>query len=280
MSYFIFKGIDSRTFGVVSKSTFPPIAERAFKTTEIPGRAEPLNRLDVMRKNSKLAITMSILDTSKLAEINAWLQGDGDLILSNDLTKKYHAYVNQAITPDRLLKLCGSIPIVFTVEPFRYAVKNPYFANQMSMNDKVLTDSIEITYNGTCEGEPLLYFRFSGKLRITVNDSTEPLVISTANGTYTDTMLEAGLRGDEDSVYAYNYKSDAIYIDSAARVAYTPDKRVVINQTSGRFPTFKQGLNTVSFQLVVEEWKHNNRIYRSHNQELTSFDYYKNERWY
>lgn len=280
MSYFIFKGIDSRTFGVVSKSTFPPIAERAFKTTEIPGRAEPLNRFDVMRKNSKLAITMSILDTSKLVEINAWLQGDGDLILSNDLTKKYHAYVNQAINPDRLLKLCGSIPIVFTVEPFRYAVKNPYFANQMSMNDKVLTDSIEITYNGTCEGEPLLYFRFSGKLRITVNDSTEPLVISTANGTYTDTMLDAGLRGDEDSVYAYNYKSDAIYIDSAARVAYTPDKKVVINQTSGRFPTFKQGLNTVSFQLVVEEWKHNNRIYRSHNQELTSFDYYKNERWY
>ena len=280
MSYFIFNGIDSRQFGITSKLALPPVPERTMKTTEIPGRYEPLNQLDIMRKNMQITLTISMPDVTKIGEVNAWLQGKGDLILSDDLTKKYHAYVNMSIMPERISRRFGSIPIVFTVEPFRYAVKNPYFANQMSMNDKVLTDSIEITYNGTCEGEPLLYFRFSGKLRITVNDSTEPLVISTANGTYTDTMLEAGLRGDEDSVYAYNYKSDAIYIDSAARVAYTPDKRVVINQTSGRFPTFKQGLNTVSFQLVVEEWEHNNRIYRSHNQELTSFDYYKNERWY
>lgn len=125
MSYFIFKGVDSRTLGVTSKSAIPPIAERAFKTTEIPGRAEPLNRLDVMRKNIKLPITLSIVDMSKLSEINAWLQGKGDLILSDDLSKKYRAYINQAISPARLLKLYGSIPIIFTVEPFRYSVTNP-----------------------------------------------------------------------------------------------------------------------------------------------------------
>ena len=102
MSYFIFKGVDSRTLGVTSKSAIPPIAERAFKTTEIPGRAEPLNRLDVMRKNITLPITLSIVDMSKLSEINAWLQGKGDLILSDDLSKKYRAYINQAISPARL----------------------------------------------------------------------------------------------------------------------------------------------------------------------------------
>lgn len=280
MSYFIFKGIDSRTFGVVSKSTFPPIAERAFKTTEIPGRAEPLNRLDVMRKNSKLAITMSILDTSKLAEINAWLQGDGDLILSNDLTKKYHAYVNQAITPDRLLKLCGSIPIVFTVEPFRYGVTNPFVSTPMGMDDNTLTGTMTIINNGTIESEPLLYFSVAGKLRVTVNGSSEPLIITTP-GEYTSEYIADTSGGTAKYLYKYNQQN--IYVDVAARIAYIntgSNKVVVVDQTSGRYPTFKPGENTILFELVPEEWEYGGKTYISDNQKLQYFGYRKNERWY
>lgn len=298
MSYFIFKGVDSRTFGVTSKSAFPPIAERTFKTTEIPGRAEPLNRLDVMRKNSKLAITMSILDVSKLAEINAWLQGEGDLILSDDPTKKYHAYVNQAITPERLLKLYGSIPIVFTVEPFRYSVDNPPVNIPMFMNDDTLTDSMEITYNGTCEGEPLLYFAFAGKLRVTVNNSAEPLILTTS-GEYTDTLIngetgsisggvQTGSSGaitdvgdtSEVTTYRYKYNVEFIYIDCAAKVAYTPDRKVVTNKTAGKFPIFKNGINNILLELLKEEWNYGPARYQSHNQKLEMFGYQKNERWY
>lgn len=280
MSYFIFNGIDSRTFGITSKLALPPIPERGFKTTEIPGRAEPLNRLEVMRKNIKLPITISILDMSKLTEINAWLQGSGDLILSSDLAKKYHAYISQPIAPDRLLKLYGSIPIIFTVEPFRYSVTNPFVSTPMGMNDNALTGTMTILVNSTAECEPLYYFSVAGKLRVTVNGSTEPLIITTG-GTYTDEYEAASSGGT--AKYYYNYQQSNIYVDTAARLAYTQSgsaKQVITNQTAGRIPLLQPGENTILFELVKEEWEYNDRVYQSNNQKLQYFGYRKNERWY
>ncbi len=280
MSYFIFKGVDSRTLGVTSKSAIPPIAERAFKTTEIPGRAEPLNRLDVMRKNITLPITLSIVDMSKLSEINAWLQGKGDLILSDDLSKKYRAYINQAISPARLLKLYGSIPIIFTVEPFRYSVTNPFVSTPMGMDDDTLTGSMTIINNGTAESEPKWYFSFAGKLRVTVNGSENPLIITTP-GEYTG-EYEADVSGGTAKYY-YDYKQQNIYVDVSSRLAYMfsgSKKLVVVNQTAGIFPELKPGENSIVVELVQEEWEHDGRIYKSHNQKLQYLGYNKNERWY
>ena len=109
MSYFIFNGIDSRQFGITSKLALPPLPERTMKTTEIPGRYEPLNRLDIMRKNMQITLTISMPDVTKIGEVNAWLQGKGDLILSDDLTKKYHAYVNMSIMPERISRRFGRL---------------------------------------------------------------------------------------------------------------------------------------------------------------------------
>ena len=280
MSYFIFKGVDSRTLGVTSKSAIPPIAERAFKTTEIPGRAEPLNRLDVMRKNIKLPITLSIVDMSKLSEINAWLQGKGDLILSDDLSKKYHAYINQAISPSRLLKLYGSIPIIFTAEPFRYSVTNPFVSTPMGMDDDTPTGSMTIINNGTAESEPRWYFSFAGKLRVTVNGSDDPLIITTP-GEYTD-EYEADVSGGTAKYY-YDYRQQNIYVDVLSRMAYIlsgSQKLVAVNQTAGKYPALKSGENNVVVELIQEEWEHDGKIYKSHNQRLQYLGYIKNERWY
>lgn len=284
MSYFIFNGIDSRQFGITSKLALPPLPERTMKTTEIPGRYEPLNRLDIMRKNMQITLTISMPDVTKIGEVNAWLQGKGDLILSDDLTKKYHAYVNMSIMPERISRRFGSIPIVFTVEPFRYGVTNPYTSTKMDMDDNTLTGSMEITYNGTCEGEPLLYFSVSGKLRVTVNGSTEPLIITTP-GEYTGIYTPSSAAdGTSKSIYYYQYEPQNIYIDVAARMAYIRssgrNKEIVVNQTSGRYPTFKPGVNTILFELVREEWQYNGKTYVSDNQKLSWFGYQKNERWY
>lgn len=265
MSYFIFKGIDSRTFGVTSKSAFPPIAERTFKTTEIPGRAEPLNRLDVMRKNSKLAITMSILEIDKLTEINAWLQGSGELILSNDLTKKYHAYINQAISPERLLKLYGSIPIVFTVEPFRYSVYNPLEDAELTLSNEKLSRKTSIYLNGTADSEPLFVIKFAGVLNLTVNGDT-----LTINTPFTYKI--------EDGKYIYTYELQEIYVDSAAKVAYiiteSNEKQVVTCQTVGRFPVLHHEDNEIIIELVSD------REDVTSNHRMEKFCYQKNERWY
>lgn len=265
MGYFIFNGTDSRKFGVTAEMAFPPVAERTMTTTEIPGRSEPLNRLEVMRKNSKLAFTVSILDLSRLTEINAWLQGKGDLILSSDLTKKYHAYVNQGITPERLAKLYCNIPIVFTVEPFRYSVYNPFEETELTLNDSKLSRRTNIYVNGTADCEPLFYLRFAGVLYISVNGDTLKL----------ETPFTYRI---EDGKYIYDYECQEIYIDSAAKLAYiitvNDEKKVVTNQTSGRFPVLHHDDNEIILALSAdgEDKKSNHR--------LEKFSYQKNERWY
>ena len=278
MSYFIFNGIDSRQFGITSKLALPPLPERTMKTTEIPGRYEPLNRLDIMRKNMQITLTVSMPDVTKISEVNAWLQGKGDLILSDDLTKKYHAYVNMSIMPERISRRFGSIPIVFTVEPFRYSVTNEFIISPVSMDGNTLAGSTTIINNGTIESEPLLYFSFAGKLRVTVNGSSEPLIITTP-GEYTNEYIADTSGGT--SKYKYKYEQRHIYVDVGARIAYNSnDKSVVVNQTSGRYPTLKPGENTVILELIQEEWGYNGRTYISDNQKLQYFSYYKNERWY
>lgn len=280
MSYFIFNGIDSRQFGITSKLALPPLPECTMKTTEIPGRYEPLNQLDIMRKNTQLTLTVSMPDVSKITEVNAWLQGKGDLILSDDLTKKYHAYVNMSIMPERLSRRFGSIPIVFTVEPFRYGVTNTFVSTPMEMDDNTLTGTMTIINKGTIESEPLLYFSVAGKLRVTVNGSSEPLIITTP-GEYTSEYIADTSGGTAKYLYKYNQQN--IYVDVAARIAYIrkgDSKVVVVNQTAGRYPAFQSGENTILFELVPEEWEYNGKTYISDNQKLQYFGYQKNERWY
>ncbi len=279
MPYFIFKGIDSREFGILAGLPIPPLPERTLFTAEIPGRSEPLNMLDDLRKNIQLPFTLGITDHSKINEINAWLQGYGDLILSNDLTKKYHAYINLGITPERLSRRFGNVPIIFTAEPFRYSVSNPFVSTPMGMSDNSPTGSMTILVNGTAKSEPLWYFSFAGKLRVTVNNSTEPLVIK-SNGIYTENYDAATSGGT--AKYHYNYIQQNIYVDTVSRLAYIigSNKIAVTNQTAGRIPLLQPGENTILLELVKEEWEHNDKIYKSYNQKLQYLGYQKRERWY
>ena len=276
IGYFIFKGIDSRKFGVTTKLPLPPVAERSMKTIEIPGRAVPFNRLDVMRKNVKLPITMSILDMSKLPEINEWLQGEGDLILSSDLTKRYHAYINQGITPEKLHVLYGKIPIVFTCEPLRYSVFNPMDTENPELDDDNLKYNTSVYVNGTAECEPLIHLKFAGKLQITVNGKL-PFFVSTEGGEWSTEVFDSTA---SEKIYKYKCKEQEIYIDSMSRIAYTPTKNVVTLQTVGMFPVLKHGDNDISLELVSETIMFGQLKYKRCNQNLTVFGLQKNERWY
>lgn len=279
MSYFIFNGIDSRNFGVLHGLPLPPLPERTLQTTEIPGRLQLLNRLKNERQNIQLSFVLGITSPDKIREINAWLQGCGDLILSSDLTKKYNAYVSLEITPERLTRRFGNIPITFTCEPFAYAVSNPFVSTAMGMDDNNLTGTMSIDVDGTLSSEPLLYFSLAGKLRVTVNGSDNPLIITT-KGTHTDTYI-----ADDDTDvmrYYYDYIVQNIYVEVSSLIAYTgtSTKTVITNQTVGKFPLFQIGENTILFELVPEEWEENGRKYVSHGQKLQYFGYRKNERWY
>lgn len=287
MGYFIFNGKDSREFGILESVPIPPKAERILQTVEIPGRLYPLNKARDEFKNVQLSFVLGITDHSKINDINKWLNGSGMLILSNDTSKYYNAFVHSAISPERLSVRFGKIPIIFTVEPFRYDVDNPVISHIFTdIKDSQPEKTIKVTAGGSYSCEPLYFFRWAGRIEMTVNGG-DPLIIEsgTANGEYTDTYTPSG---NGTPIYHYLSPEATMFINTSLRLAYRLEngvRKVCCEMTSGKFPMLEPGENTVKFRLIPEyTWEHTMpdgtvRQYKHTEQKLLVFDVTPNTRW-
>ena len=287
MGYFIFNGKDSREFGILESVPIPPKAERILQTVEIPGRLYPLNKARDEFKNVQLSFVLGITDHSKINDINKWLNGSGMLILSNDTSKYYNAFVHSAISPERLSVRFGKIPIIFTVEPFRYDVDNPVISHIFTdIKDSQPEKTIKETAGGSYSCEPLYFFRWAGRIEMAVNGGA-PLIIDsgTANGEYTDTYTPSG---NGTPIYHYLSPEATMFINTSLRLAYRLEngvRKVCCEMTSGKFPMLEPGENTVKFRLIPEyTWEHTMpdgtvRQYKHTEQKLLVFDVTPNTRW-
>ena len=287
MGYFIFNGKDSREFGILESVPIPPKAERTLQTVEIPGRLYPLNKVRDEFKNVQLSFVLGITDHAKVNEINKWLNGSGKLILSSDTSKYYNAFVHSAISPERLSVRFGKIPIIFTVEPFRYDVDNPVISHIFTdIKDSQPEKTIKVTAGGSYSCEPLYFFRWAGRIEMTVNGG-DPLIIDsgTANGEYTDTYTPSG---NGTPIYHYLSPEATMFINTSLRLAYRLEngvRKVCCEMTSGKFPMLEPGENTVKFRLIPEyTWEHTMpdgtvRQYKHTEQKLLVFDVTPNTRW-
>lgn len=287
MGYFIFNGKDSREFGILESVPIPPKAERTLQTVEIPGRLYPLNKVRDEFKNVQLSFVLGITDHAKVNEINKWLNGSGKLILSSDTSKYYNAFVHSAISPERLSVRFGKIPIIFTVEPFRYDVDNPVISHIFTdIKDSQPEKTIKVTAGGSYSCEPLYFFRWAGRIEMTVNGG-DPLIIEsgTANGEYTDTYTPSG---NGTPIYHYLSPEATMFINTSLRLAYRLEggvRKVCCEMTSGKFPMLEPGENTVKFRLMPEyTWEHTMpdgtvRQYKHTEQKLLVFDVTPNTRW-
>lgn len=278
---FSFKGISSKDMGV--KIITMSGAQRAPcepEITSIPGRYNPLILEKQERQTTEITAELLVESPDKIRDIFAWLLGRGKLIFSDEPDKYYNVISDDVISLQRIDDRIQSFEIKFVCEPFAYSVSNPFISTPMAMDDDTPTGSMTIINNGTAESEPRWYFSFAGKLRVTVNGSTDPLIITTP-GVYTD-EYEADVSGGT-AKYHYDYKQQNIYVDVLSRLAYIlsgSQKLIVVNQTAGTFPMLKSGENNVVVELIQEEWEHDGKIYKSHNQRLQYLGYIKNERWY
>ena len=287
MGYFIFNGTDSREFGILESVPIPPKAERTLQTVEIPGRLYPLNKVKDEFKNVQLSFVLGITDHAKVNEINKWLNGSGKLILSSDTSKYYNAFVHSAISPERLSVRFGKIPIIFTVEPFRYDVDNPVISHIFTdIKDSQPEKTIKVTAGGSYSCEPLYFFRWAGRIEMAVNGGA-PLIIDsgTANGEYTDTYTPSG---NGTPIYHYLSPEATMFINTSLRLAYRLEggvRKVCCEMTSGKFPMLEPGENTVKFRLIPEyTWEHTMpdgtvRQYKHTEQKLLVFDVTPNTRW-
>lgn len=287
MGYFIFNGKDSREFGILESVPIPPKAERTLQTVEIPGRLYPLNKVKDEFKNVQLSFVLGITDHAKVNEINKWLNGSGKLILSSDTSKYYNAFVHSAISPERLSVRFGKIPIIFTVEPFRYDVDNPVISHIFTdIKDSQLEKTIKVTAGGSYSCEPLYFFRWAGRIEMTVNGGDLLIIDSgTANGEYTDTYTPSG---NGTPIYHYLSPEATMFINTSLRLAYRLEggvRKVCCEMTSGKFPMLEPGENTVKFRLMPEyTWEHTMpdgtvRQYKHTEQKLLVFDVTPNTRW-
>ncbi len=287
MGYFIFNGKDSREFGILESVPIPPKAERILQTVEIPGRLYPLNKARDEFKNVQLSFVLGITDHSKINDINKWLNGSGMLILSNDTSKYYNAFVHSAISPERLSVRFGKIPIIFTVEPFRYDVDNPVISHIFTdIKDSQPEKTIKVTAGGSYSCEPLYFFRWAGRIEMTVNGGDLLIIDSgTANGEYTDTYTPSG---NGTPIYHYLSPEATMFINTSLRLAYRLEngvRKVCCEMTSGKFPMLEPGENTVKFRLIPEyTWEHTMpdgtvRQYKHTEQKLLVFDVTPNTRW-
>ena len=267
-----------------------------------------------------MSFVLGITDHAKINEINKWLNGSGKLILSSDTSKYYNAFVHSAISPERLSVRFGKIPIIFTVEPFRYDVDNPVISHIFTdIKDSQPEKTIKVTVGGSYSCEPLYFFRWAGRIEMTVNGGA-PLIIdsgteqSKANsgvigeavsaekdmetnsvivngelgrthGEYTDTYTPSG---NGTPIYHYLSPEATMFINTSLRLAYRLEggvRKVCCEMTSGKFPMLEPGENTVKFRLMPEyTWEHTMpdgtvRQYKHADQKLLVFDVTPNTRW-
>jgi len=215
MGYFIFKGVNSRDYGVLEQSPMPPKAMQTQKTIAIPNRAEPL--FEDSREFSPITINavLGITDKSKIDGIYGWLHGEGDLIFSNDLEKCYKATCYSEIMPQYMSARFGKIPIKFICKPFRYAVENEPITLNSPQTLKV---------GGSYPCEPVYKIYGSGNINFIVNG--EVLEIKDV--------------------------SEHIVIDTSRLIAYKGDT-VLVNKTIGQYPMLGVGDNSISWTGTVSK---------------------------
>lgn len=287
MSYFSFKGQTSEDYGLKLISMPPP--PRGGSNTEIitiPGRAEKLTKQHEEYDNIELPFEFLIEDKSKTRNIYSWLKGTGKLIFGDEPDKYYNAVSSQVIEAVRISDELRSFTVKFICSPFAYSIANPTESFSDLLNPTKKTSTINIRNNGSYACEPLYYFEFAGKIKITIN-SDEPLYIDSGieDGEYTDTYTPSS--GTLPTLYHYNCPTMKIFINSGLRIAYVLNggtKTIVCNYTSGKYPILDTGTNSIKFEICDKMWEQTMgngdiRWYKYNHQSLTAFTVTLNERW-
>lgn len=162
--YFIFKGIDSRDMGVLI-AAMPDIVkpERRAETLTIPGRSGTLTLDEGCYDAYTLRMECGLRGTERLAELAAWLDGSGELILSTEPERVYRARISNAISIADVIYLYSTFLVQFDVFPFKYSV------NRVD-EELSLTAAATIYNRGTVYAEPTITVYGSGRIFLTIND--------------------------------------------------------------------------------------------------------------
>lgn len=161
MNYFNFKNIDSRNISGLIVQELPPITKPPMRVSliEIDGRDGDLIEELGYQAYDKV-INIGLTRSYDINEIISWLNGEGELILSNENDKYYKAKIIEQIDFERLARF-KTANIKFHVQPYKYKIdENFIVVNQTVTNqgniessplirlEKTNYNNVDITING------------------------------------------------------------------------------------------------------------------------------------
>ena len=223
MDTFTFKGISSSDFENLVVVALPPITKPTLRVNEIEidGRDGSLitdQGYETYEKTIEI-VQMGDLDVE---ELKAWLDGEGELTLSNESDKYYHAKIIEQIDYTRL-ELYKPVKVEFLVQPYKYKL------NETEVTST--TNSVTVTNYGACESKPLITIEGSGTITVTVN---EKIVFT----------------------YSFPTTDGEVTIDSENEEAYLGNINNLKNRNmNGDFPKLQSGENTISVSGTVTSIK-------------------------
>ena len=218
MDNFIFKDISSESFNIIVNS-LPTISKPAMRVQEtvidgVDGSIIEELGYENYEKKVKITITKNNID-----EIIKWLNGEGDLVLSNEPDKYYKAKVIGQINFDRLMKYQPT-EIIFRVQPFKYE-------HQEEITNSSIEDVTEIVVvnKGNYISKPIIKITGSGTIVFTIN-------------------------GNALFNYTFPDGEDTVIIDSQKQDAYLGT--VLKNRNmSGEFPVLEVGENIITWEGTI-----------------------------
>ena len=208
MNNFIFKNINSDTKNIIVNE-LPSIIKAPMRTEtiEIDGRD---GCIIIEKGYSSYVKTVAITTRHEtdLEDLFDWLNGYGEAIFSNELSRVYRANIINQIELKRLLKY-RTATIEFLVQPYKYDIQNGKTAQS---NPSIIINE------GNVISLPSFVINGTGSCILTINDKNIELNV--------DTKLT---------------------IDTEKYRVLDKDSALAGNRMVGEFPTLKVGENTISW---------------------------------
>ena len=219
--YFIWNGVDCRTYGIhVTDQPPVTIPQERSTQTNVPGRPGSLTQLEGEDVYDDMVLTAQcfISDPAQIPAIAAWLKGKGAVTFANRTGGHYNARISNQIPFEKVLR--GNPHCSFAVN-FRCF---PFWYQDNAADVTLTTSGTAITNPGSVYSDPVITVTGSGDITLMVGTTIVELT---------------GVSG-------------SIVIDSVLKEAYK-GTTLMNDHMSGDFPVLKPGQNAISWTGTVTQ---------------------------
>ncbi|WP_251861038.1 distal tail protein Dit [Clostridium sp. Marseille-Q2269] len=248
---FIWKGIHSSEKGLKIIS-LPDVTtpELRVEKVVVPGRSGDLTLTDNDYEGEVKSVEFDYFNNN-FDDIKTWLTGTGEVIFSNEPDRYYKARIINKIALDQVLKKFHSGIVQFDCQPFGYSLNDSPIMkiteNNVTRNSKVIHPLATLNYSGgnLVEVNKLPVINESNSMEIINPGTVESAPLITIYG-YGNIDLNIN-----NNIINLTNIQNHITIDSEIMDCYR-DGQLFNNYMKGEFPTFKLGINKISWMGKIQ----------------------------